>query len=113
MKIKALLSGLLFVSTAALASQANAEVFESKGSYGNFTKEGCYWQMVAHWGVKHSWGHVNILLCQTGSGSTTHVEHIATKKTSYYYNTPTCTLTPSNITKLEGSSCSSYRLSRK
>ncbi|WGO97930.1 hypothetical protein QFX18_18135 [Saccharophagus degradans] len=114
MTIKTLLSGIALLGGIAMSAQASAETFNSKGThYGDYTKEGCYWQTVAHWGVQNSWGYVQILLCQTGTGPSTVVEFIAEKKTSYYYNSPTCTIKPGNIATLEGGTCSSYRLSRK
>lgn len=113
--VKSILLSMAACGAFSLAAQASAEVFESKGTYyGNYTKPGCTWTMVAH----GAWGNESIMLCPIPN----NMEVVATK--SIRYNVPgmgtTCTVGGNGVSNVEtvGSSnssntCSSYRISRK
>ncbi|WP_039916103.1 hypothetical protein [Cellvibrio mixtus] len=113
--VKSIFLSLAVCGMFSIAAQASAEVFESKGSYyGNYTKPGCSWNMVAY----GFWGNQSILVCTHASGA----EIVATKSVSYNSSgaVDSCTVSANSISNVEtvgsGSStntCSSYRISRK
>lgn len=110
----------IFLSLAAcgmfsVAAQASAEVFESKGTYyGDYTKSGCSWNMVAH----GFWGNESILICTNATGA----EIVGTKSVRYSTSgaVSSCTIGGNSVSNVEtigsgnsSNTCSSYRISRK
>ncbi len=115
LSVKSILLSLAACGMFSVAAQASAEVFDSKGTYyGNYTKPGCTWHMVAY----GAWGNQSILVCSHATGA----EVVGSKSVSYnnYGQVTSCTIGGSSVSKVEtvgstnsSNTCSSYRISRK
>jgi hypothetical protein len=112
---KSILISLAACGIFSVAAQASAEVFESKGTYyGNYTKPGCSWSMVAN----GFWGNESILICTHATGA----EVVGTKSVRYSTSgaVSSCTIGGNGVSNVEtvgsgnsSNTCSSYRISRK
>lgn len=114
--------------TSALASQAFAEDLASAGSYGNYLKPGCTWSSLGK--QYHQMNPSNNppvgvvivdpvgLFCPPNSSSTSTGPYVVKVNVTYDFNPgygtdySTCTMYPSVLGTLVGTSCGNYKVSR-